>query len=220
MKRLLTASAVGTLVLIASGTAWAVMPDSDGTIHGCVNQATGVLRVIDTDRPGNLGRCIASGPALLRETPLDWNQVGPPGPEGPRGEQGPAGPTGGGAVLYERLGGGINLDEQEYRLSMDLPAGAYLVTTTFQIDNDSPEQSFANQPLVTCQIGQALSAGPFDVVRQSVPSARGVSLVTAVSTFDIDEPWTLELSCPRVQRVTFMSEVALRAQALEQIVPA
>jgi hypothetical protein len=172
MKRLVTASAVGAFALIAGGTAWAVVPDSDGTIHGSVNQATGVLRVIDTDRSGNLGRCISSGSSLLRETPLDWNQVGPPGPEGPQGQQGPPGPAGGGTVMYERFGGGVNLDEQDYRLSMDLPAGAYLVTATLQLENDSPEQSFANQPLVTCRIGRVLAAAPVDDVRQTVPPAR------------------------------------------------
>jgi hypothetical protein len=31
---------------------------------------------------------------------------------------------------------------------------------------------------------------------------------------------TLELHCPRVQRVVFMSEVALRAQTLDEIIPA
>ncbi len=72
--------------VIGSGVASAAIPDTDGTIHGCVNAATGVVRVVDADKPGNLGSCITTGPRLLRETAVDWNQAGVAGPPGPPGE--------------------------------------------------------------------------------------------------------------------------------------
>ena len=70
--------------LIGSGVVGAT-PDTDGTIHGCVNEATGVVRVVDSAKPGNLGACIITGPRLLREQALDWQQIGPAGPPGPPG---------------------------------------------------------------------------------------------------------------------------------------
>lgn len=88
-SRWLTALAALTagLVVGGAGIAYAAIPDPDGTIHGCVNQA-GVLRVID---PAAGDTCKGS------ETTLDFNQqgqVGPPGPAGPSGPPGPQGPTG------------------------------------------------------------------------------------------------------------------------------
>ena len=74
--------------LIGSGVASAAIPDTDGTIHGCVNEATGVVRVVDPAKPGNLGSCITTGPRLLREAAVDWQQTGVAGPPGPPGEPG------------------------------------------------------------------------------------------------------------------------------------
>jgi hypothetical protein len=78
------------LVLLASGVAWATIPDSNAVIHACRNKRTGILRVIDSDR-----QSCPSG-----TQPLNWNQTGPQGPAGPpgptgsRGEVGPPGPVG------------------------------------------------------------------------------------------------------------------------------
>jgi len=73
--------------LVAGGVAYATIPDSNATIHGCYGKSGGSLRVIDA----SVTNC-KSG-----ETSLDWNvqgQQGPPGPDGPAGAQGPAGPQG------------------------------------------------------------------------------------------------------------------------------
>jgi type VI secretion system Hcp family effector len=73
----------------------ASIPDSGGLIHGCVNKATGVVRIIDTAKTGTLGTCVASG--ALAETAVTWSQTGPAGPaggQGPAGQAGPAGPAG------------------------------------------------------------------------------------------------------------------------------
>jgi hypothetical protein len=77
--------------LIGSSVASAAIPDSDGTIHGCVSETTGLVRVVDTAKPGHLGSCNTTGPRLLREAAVTWNQTGlagPPGPPGPPGEPG------------------------------------------------------------------------------------------------------------------------------------
>lgn len=60
------------------------------TIHACVNNVTGVVRIID---PARAGRCITANGAL-KETPLDWNQQGPQGLPGLQGAAGPSGPQG------------------------------------------------------------------------------------------------------------------------------
>src|SRR4051794_37213027 len=78
---------IGLVVGAAVGStaiAYAAIPDADGTVHGCVNQA-GILRVID---PSTGAKCNAS------DTALTFNQHGVPGAAGPAGATGPAGPMG------------------------------------------------------------------------------------------------------------------------------
>jgi hypothetical protein len=60
------------------------IPDTDGVIHGCRDQRSGSLSVIDSDTQ----QCPRGATALT------WNQVGPPGPQGPAGAPGPGGPQG------------------------------------------------------------------------------------------------------------------------------
>src|SRR5688572_32433090 len=62
------------MLAAAAGAAFARIPDADGTIHGCRNTTTGVLRVI-----GSRGHCRDN------ERRLDWNARGPAGPVGPAG---------------------------------------------------------------------------------------------------------------------------------------
>ena len=81
------------VVLVGGGTAYSAIPSSDGAFHGCVNNATGVLRVIDTSKGGALGNCILS-PSALKETPIAWNGQGVAGARGPAGPQGEAGAQG------------------------------------------------------------------------------------------------------------------------------
>ncbi len=201
MNKLIAGGTMAALALIAGGTAAAVVPAADGTIHGCVNQATGIVRVIDLDKPGNLGRCVTSGPAVLREAPLDWNQAGQPAP---------------GPVLYERTGGGVNVDEQPYHLAMDLPAGAYRASLTFQVDNDSTNPAI--QPVITCQL--APEGAPGYELRQSIDPVRGVELVSGEFTFQQTGAWRLVLDCPRTPGLLLhMSGVALRAEPVASINP-
>jgi hypothetical protein len=58
------------IVIGLGGVAFATIPDSSGTIHGCYNQS-GNLRVVES-----------ANDCRKNETPLAWNQQGPPGPPG------------------------------------------------------------------------------------------------------------------------------------------
>ncbi|HTY72247.1 MAG TPA: hypothetical protein VMI11_07440, partial [Actinomycetes bacterium] len=90
-RRLVTIVAGAALLMMAGVGAYAAIPDSGtGTYHGCVNKATGVVRLVDPTLSGNLGHCIStSGP--LYETSVTWNQTGP---AGATGQAGPPGATG------------------------------------------------------------------------------------------------------------------------------
>lgn len=99
LKRNLALSATFLVFLTGTATAWAVIPDSAGVIHGCRNTLTKALTVIDSP----------SQSCGLGTTALSWNQQGPqgpsgiagptgavgiPGPSGPVGATGSSGPTG------------------------------------------------------------------------------------------------------------------------------
>src|SRR4051812_1605578 len=80
--------AVPTIAALGAGAAVGVaaIPSADGTIHACVANADGAVRIIDTEAG-------ATCPATSK--PLDWNQQGPPGAPGPAGPPGDPGPAGG-----------------------------------------------------------------------------------------------------------------------------
>jgi hypothetical protein len=87
----LIVAGVSTLAL-AGAVAYASVPDSGGTIHGCYNKVLGTLRVADAS---------SSNPLLRQcnglETAIAWSQTGPKGATGATGAagaQGPAGATG------------------------------------------------------------------------------------------------------------------------------
>lgn len=84
-------AAIGVLGVVAglaiggAGMAAASIPDPNGLVHGCVNNLTGLLRVID---PATGATCRTG------ETSLNFNQQGPAGQAGQAGPAGPAGPKG------------------------------------------------------------------------------------------------------------------------------
>jgi Collagen triple helix repeat (20 copies) len=71
-------------VAIATTTITNAYTDSGGAYHGCVNTASGLLRVVDPSAP----TCRAT------EVAIDWNQTGPQGPTGEKGDKGDKGDTG------------------------------------------------------------------------------------------------------------------------------
>jgi hypothetical protein len=87
LPRLQTGLLAVALVSVAFGivrVVQAAIPDTNRVIHGCVSSTNGGLRVITA----------TSTCKHHHETPLDWNQVGPPGPTGPPGARGGTGPAG------------------------------------------------------------------------------------------------------------------------------
>lgn len=87
--RFTRAHAAGLAVAVVTGSlgslAFASGPSSD-VINACMNDTTGVLRVV-----------AAGQPCRSHETALSWGQEGPPGEAGPTGPAGPpgvAGPSG------------------------------------------------------------------------------------------------------------------------------
>jgi len=76
-NRTAIALGAGAMITITSASlAYASLVDSSGAIHGCVNTASGLLRVV----PATTGK---TAPCRADETPLAWNQTGPTGPPGP-----------------------------------------------------------------------------------------------------------------------------------------
>lgn len=71
-------------LVLATGTLWAYAQTGGGTIHACVHQRTGGLRIV------------ASPDAckVRLEEPLSWSITGPQGPQGDPGVQGPKGDPG------------------------------------------------------------------------------------------------------------------------------
>jgi hypothetical protein len=82
MKRWAIPIAAVLVAIVGAGIAVAAIPDANGVIHGCRDNKTGALRVIDSEAGQECGS---------RETALNWNQTGP---QGPVGLQGPAGADG------------------------------------------------------------------------------------------------------------------------------
>jgi hypothetical protein len=96
MRNLVLIGIGAMVVAVATGVAWATIPDGQGIIHGCYKTDNGQLRVVDA------ASCNAS------ETPLSWRQTGPqgvpgaqgpPGPKGDPGAPGAAGPSGLASVI-------------------------------------------------------------------------------------------------------------------------
>jgi hypothetical protein len=76
------------LLALGAGIAYATIPGSNGTINGCYEKRTGILRVIDAE---------AGKACLSIETPISWSQQGPKGDQGlqgPKGEKGDKGDKG------------------------------------------------------------------------------------------------------------------------------
>lgn len=76
MKRIPTPSPAMAVALVGvviglGGVAFATIPDSTGTIHGCRATSSGNLRVVES-----------ANDCRSNEVPIQWNQQGPPGPPG------------------------------------------------------------------------------------------------------------------------------------------
>jgi hypothetical protein len=124
----LTVLVVCLLGLSAAGIAYAVIPDSNGVIHGCFKNNNGALRVID---PG-VSSC-ASG-----EMPIQWNASGPSGPSGASGPSGPPGPSSAQSARagFIALAGDGDADTYTTLATLNLAAGAYVIEAKTVIADD------------------------------------------------------------------------------------
>ena len=82
--------AVPTLVALGAGATFgmAAIPSADGTIHACIANADGAVRIIDVEGASPQS-CNST-----TETALSWNQRGPAGATGAAGAAGATGPAG------------------------------------------------------------------------------------------------------------------------------
>ena len=85
------------LIVALGGVAFAAIPDSNGTIHGCYQKNSGNLRVVES-----------ASDCRNSELAITWNQQGPQGATGATGPQGPKGDKGdpgneGSPVAYARV---------------------------------------------------------------------------------------------------------------------
>lgn len=67
--RLLAGAVVASVAVVIAGISFAAIPGADGTIRGCFNKKTKVLRVINAE---------AGKTCKTAENPLSWNVEGPP----------------------------------------------------------------------------------------------------------------------------------------------
>src|SRR5579859_774738 len=85
-----SASALALMGLVGGVAPATGLVDATGHINACVNDTTGVVRLVPSLLPAPLNttcNTTATNPLLL-ETPLQWNQVGPAGPQGLQGPKG------------------------------------------------------------------------------------------------------------------------------------
>jgi hypothetical protein len=193
------------VALIASGIAYASIPDANGVVHTCYSQAQGTWRPIDYPTQ----KCRSN------ETMLDLNQTGPQGPIGPKGGTGPAGPAGpagsqgapgpkgdsgpagpagpasGGHLYVNANGGPPYLDgfNETTVATLNLPEGNYLLVGKgsvhgFPTFSDVAAQKFS----ATCALkadGKTLDYAPMQV---DVPSHNPAALPQLLEE---DIPFTL-----------------------------
>ena len=174
---ILSGALVGLLAAL-TGVALAGIPDSDGTIHGCRNKSTGLLRVV---RDG--GHCRDN------EKRLDWNvrgRVGPAGPPGPQGEPGPA------LEAFEELEGltcTLGANEGSIEVEFDGETGEALIRCAVPVPPAAPirvnEFSTGVEGALTDEFVEIFNPGtaPADIsgyklVYRSAAGTSDVSLVT------------------------------------------
>ena len=124
-RNLVTYLALALALALTGSVAYSAIPDSGDVIHGCYDNSSGAVRVIDTE---------AGGVCRGGETALDWNQQGPPGVPGATGAQGPQGaqgPPGVGTVYGKSAGGPVALPKPGNKktvVSLTVPRGSYAIT--------------------------------------------------------------------------------------------
>jgi hypothetical protein len=117
-RNLVAYLALGAALAATGGVAYSAIPDANSVIHGCYDNASGALRVIDTE---------ASGICRGGETALDWNQKGQAGVPGAQGPQGPPGL----ATTYGKSSAGVvalpEAGQKKTVVTLTVPRGNYVI---------------------------------------------------------------------------------------------
>src|SRR2546421_7251910 len=126
-RRLGIALLIGVALSVGGGIAYAAIPGSDGTISGCAEKRTGILRVIDAEAGK---QCLSAF-----ENPIAWNARGPQGLKGDKGDAGAVGPS----EAWFRASNTVTFDNSIKEIvSVELPEGLYAVTATGDVKAPGP----------------------------------------------------------------------------------
>lgn len=163
MKLIVAALVVGALATGAA-VAYATIPDGKGVIHGCRNNGSGVLRVID------------SGSCSPAETPLDWVQSAAYEDYFVAPFQPPVEIT------------AVSPAPRQHVLTLALPPGGWEVATTLEADKPSGDgildcATFVGPGAVSSVLTASMGTDPGDVrhVTLSGTGTRGGDLPDAAS---------------------------------------
>jgi hypothetical protein len=144
---------------VAAGAGYAAIPSSNGTVNGCYERKTGLLRVIDKEAGKN---------CLSFENPIGWSVQGPRGlagaigPKGDPGAKGEQGEPGAPAPSYT-AGLGLELAGTEFRLDFD-PA------TQTELDAANTARAALQQQVSQLSVQSQLQASQISELQADVNS--------------------------------------------------
>ena len=166
-RLLKTTASLALLVIAGVVLTKATIPDANGIIHGCYNKSGGSIRIIDDSvtacnanetsltwnvagpqgpigPQGPQGVSGPTGPAGAAGATGSAGSAGAIGPAGPPGATGPAGPAGAssGPAFFRFVTGFGGLENAgKDVLSLNLPAGFYVVNASLHLINvDTSDQ--------------------------------------------------------------------------------
>jgi hypothetical protein len=146
------------VAVLVVGVAAASIPDSDGIVHGCRNNRTGVLRVVDS----------ASQQCTSKESPLNWNQTGPVGP---------AGPSDGYFTRVGTVRQSFSTTDYSTVGSLNLPAGSYVVWAKARVSGPTLRNMDCELHDGTTQIDRVVVVAPSGTIDTEVePSGEVIAL--------------------------------------------
>jgi hypothetical protein len=123
-RRVAGVVALGLMLALIGGIAYAAIPDANGVIHGCYHNVSGNLRVVDPATS-----CLPS------ETAITWNQSG---------QQGPPGLSG-----YEQKSHQMFLvPNQVAEVTVNCSAGKKVLGGGFDIETPTDVKVFSSEPVV------------------------------------------------------------------------
>jgi hypothetical protein len=172
LRSRLGAGLLGGVIVLAGGALVASADAPSPPINACVNNATGVVRIID---PARGQSCLGAG----IEKPISWNQAGPqglPGVQGQKGDPGtqgapgqtgdtgPQGPAGfsGYQIVESFPNSSDDVPPGQVALALvNCPEGKRVVGGGYNHTNDKNIDVFLNQPVAgTLWDVQGINRGP------------------------------------------------------------